>query len=135
LARYDHLQLIRLPEQFQRRKHGGAGPPPIRDRAAHSTRIEAELDEAILTQQRRRPPDYVDPALILRVQMTGALLENDWQGLGLTVLSSDEDRTLVLFSSSDDMSDFRARLDAYRAGAPPGQRHALTLDSSPPLNI
>ena len=75
-------------------------------------------------QRRRRKPEFVDPSLILRVQMTGALLEEQWEQLGLTILSSDPDRTLVLFASSDDMHDFRARLDAYQGGAPAGQRSA-----------
>ncbi|WP_245284829.1 S8 family peptidase [Bradyrhizobium sp. th.b2] len=39
-------------------------------------------------------------------------------------MSSDADRTLVLFASNEDMQDFRARLDAYQRGAPPGQKHA-----------
>ena len=124
MSRYDHLQLVRLPEQFERRKHGGGGPPPARDRAEHSTRLREELDAATQVQRRRRKPEFVDPSLILRVQMTGALLEADWERLGLTVLSSDADRTLVLFASNDEMQEFRARLDAYQAGAPPGQKNA-----------
>ena len=124
VARYDHLELVRLPEQFERRKHGGGGPPPTRDRDQHSTKLRDELDAATQAQRGRRKPEFVDPSLILRVQMTGALLEEDWERLGLTVLSSDADRTLVLFSSNEDMQDFRARLDAYQRGAPPGQKHA-----------
>jgi hypothetical protein len=124
VARYDHLELVRLPEQFKRRKHGGGGPPPARDRDQHSTKLRDELDAATQEQRRRRKPEFVDPSLILRVQMTGALLEGDWEQLGLTVLSSDADRTLVLFASHEDMQDFRARLDAYQRGAPPGQKHA-----------
>jgi hypothetical protein len=113
--------VVRLPEQFEWRKHGGGGPPPARDRAEHSTRLR---EEATVLQQRRRKPEFVDPSLILRVQITGALLEADWEHLGLTVLSSDADRTLVLFASNDEMQEFRARLDAYHAGAPPGQQNA-----------
>lgn len=60
--------------------------------------------------------------MILRVQMTGALLEDDWNQLGLTVLSSDEDRTLVLFSNTDDMTAFRERLAAFSRGAQPGRQ-------------
>jgi hypothetical protein len=56
--------------------------------------------------------------------MTGAPLEEEWERLGLIVLSSDADRALVLFASNDELQDFRARLDAYQAGAPPGQKHA-----------
>jgi len=59
--------------------------------------------------------------------MTGAPLEEDWNRVGLTVLSSDEDRTLVLFSSSDEMTDFRARLAAYGRGAQLGR-------AAPPYN-
>lgn len=55
--------------------------------------------------------------------MSGALLEEDWNQLGLTVLSSDEDRTLVLFSSTDDLAQFRERLAAYARGTPPGRQH------------
>lgn len=123
MARYDHLELVRLPEQFERRKHGGGGPPPERDRAQHTAKLRDQLEAATQAQRRRRKPEFVDPSLILRVQMTGALLEEDWERLGLSVLSSDADRTLVLFASSDDMHDFRARLDAYRRGAPPGQKN------------
>ncbi|WP_128089685.1 hypothetical protein [Bradyrhizobium viridifuturi] len=124
MARYDHLELVRLPEQFERRKHGGGGPAPTRDRNQHSTKLRDELDASTQLQQRRRKPEFVDPSLILRVQMTGALLEDDWERLGLTVLSSDADRTLVLFASTDDMQEFRARLDAYQRGAPAGQKRA-----------
>ncbi len=123
MARYDHLRLVRLPEQLERRKTGGGGPPQDRDPAQHSQRLRTELDEAVAVQQRRRRPDYINPSLILRVQMTGALLEQDWERLGLTVLSSDADRTLVLFSSTDDMAEFRQRLDAYSRGALDGQRN------------
>lgn len=124
MPRYDHLQLVRLPQRFERRRHGGGGPPPPREPVIHSTKLRTELDVAVDIQQRRRPPEFVDPSLILRVQMTGALLEDQWEQLGLTVLSSDADRTLVLFSSADDMQDFRARLDAYQGGPPAGQINA-----------
>ncbi|MCT8970694.1 S8 family peptidase [Microbaculum marinisediminis] len=120
MARYEHLQLLRLPERFQRRKAGGGRPPPPRNPAAHSQRLDAELNLAIETQQRRRRPEFVDPSLILKVQMSGALLEEDWNRVGLTLLSSDDDRTLVLFASTDDMAAFRERLAAYGQGVPLG---------------
>lgn len=121
MARYDHLQLVRLPERMPRRKTGGGGPPPQRNPAGHSQRLGQELDQAVTIQQRRRRPDAVDPALILRVQMSGPLLEEEWNRVGLTVLSSDEDRSLVLFSSSDELAEFRRKLAAFGAGVPAGQ--------------
>ncbi|WP_204349509.1 hypothetical protein, partial [Stenotrophomonas maltophilia] len=83
--RYDHLQLLRLPERIERRKHGGGGAAPQRDVGGHSRKLRAELDTAIAEQQRRRRPEFVDPSLILRVRMTGMTMEEDWERLGLTL--------------------------------------------------
>lgn len=121
MARYDHLQLLRLPERLERRKHGGGGAAPQREVGNHSQRLRAELDTAIAEQQRRRRPEFVDPSLILRVRMTGMTMEEDWERLGLTLLASDEDKTLILFASTDDLQAFRDRLQAYSLGIPPGQ--------------
>lgn len=124
MARYDHLELIRLPERFERRKHGGGSTPLPRDRVAHTNKLQRELNAAVDAQKRRRKPEFVDPSLILRVKMTGAPMEKDWEQLGLTVLSSDADRTLVLFASDEEMREFRNRLVAYSSGPPAGQKHA-----------
>jgi hypothetical protein len=122
MPNYDHLRLVRLPEQMERRRRGGGGVgAPTRDPGGHSGKLRTELDTVIAEQQRRRPPEFVDPSLILRVRMNGMTLEEDWERLGLTVLSTDEDKTLILFSSSDDLQGFRERLEAYSRGAPPGQ--------------
>lgn len=123
MARYDHLQLVRLPERLPRRKTGGGGPPPTREPGGHSGRLKDQLDQAIAAQKQRRRPDAVDPSLILRVQMSGPLLEDEWRKVGLTVLSSDEDRTLVLFSSSDELTAFRRKLEAYGRGTPSDQKN------------
>lgn len=121
MANYEHLQLVRLPEQLERRKHGG-GRAPERDVGAHSGKIRAELDTAVAEQRQRRAPEFVDPSLVLRVRMAGGAMEADWEQLGLTLLASDPDRTLVLFSSSEDMAAFRERLAAFAGGAPPDQK-------------
>jgi hypothetical protein len=121
MARYDHLQLVRLPERLERRKVGGSGGAPVRDPGGHSRKLLTQLDAAVTEQQRRRRPEFVDPSLILRVRMSGMTLEEDWERLGLTLLASDVDKTLILFSSSDDLRGFRERLDAYAGGTPPGQ--------------
>lgn len=123
MAQYNHLRLLRLPEQLERRKPRGFGTSTARDHTGHGARLRTELDEAVAVQQRRRRHEHINPSLILRVQMTGALLEEDWERLGLTVVSSDADRTLVLFSSSDDMAEFRRRIEAYAGDIPEGQRN------------
>jgi hypothetical protein len=121
LPRYEHLQLFRLPESLARRKRRGGGEVPQRNVGGHSRKLRAELDAVVAEQRRRRPPEFIDPSLILRVRMTGMTMEEEWERLGLTVLASDEDKTLVLFASNEEMRDFRSRLQAYSEGTPRGQ--------------
>lgn len=123
MPNYAHLKLVRLPELFERRLQPGFGKPYARDKGPHAAKLSADLNAAVVTQQRRRRPEFVDPALILRVKMVGALHEPDWEGLGLTVLSSDADRTLVLFSNVDDMQALRDRFTAYAGPIPPGKKN------------
>lgn len=120
MPRHDHLRLVRLPEQLERRKRPGGGGAPVRDPGQHIGRLQAELTAAVEEQERRRRPEFVDPSLILRVRMNGMTLEEDWERLGLTVLSTDDDKTLVLFASEDDLRGFRERLAAYSRGIPDG---------------
>jgi hypothetical protein len=56
--------------------------------------------------------------------MEGTTAEDAWEAAGLTVLSVDADKTLVLFSSDQDMAEFRRRVQAYQAGPPRGQAAA-----------
>jgi subtilisin family serine protease len=121
MARYDHLQLLRLPERLPRRKTGGGGPPPGRNPGGHSRKLSDELDQAVAVQRARRRPDAVNPALILRVQLSGPQMEDQWAAVGLTVLSSDEDRSLVLFASTDELAEFKRRIEVYGRGTPAGQ--------------
>ncbi|GJM03904.1 MAG: hypothetical protein DHS20C08_24050 [Rhodomicrobium sp.] len=80
-----------------------------------------DLENAIAKQRAERPPQFVDPSLILRVKMDGIIMEDVWEKLGLTLLSSDEDNTIVLFSSDEQLIEFRERLEAYDGPIPAGQ--------------
>lgn len=125
MARYEHLKLTRLPQRIERRKRPGfGGGAPDRNRGEHSEKVKGELDAAIATQQQRRKPELVDPSLILRVEMSGASMEEDWKQLGLTVVSSDADKSLILFSSKEEMEELRNRLNEYEGEIPKGQKSA-----------
>ena len=123
MARYEHLRLLRLPERLERRKRRGFGGIPRRDAATHGRKLDLELTEAVESQRARLGPTFVDPSLILRVQMAGPLLEEEWENLGVTVVSSDPDRTLILCASEAQMQSLRQRVEAYSQPPPPGQRH------------
>lgn len=120
MPQFDHLQLIRLPETLPRRKTGFPGPTPTRA-GGYGRQVRTEVEVAIEAQLRNRPAQFVDPSLILRVRMTGMLLEQDWENLGLTLLSSDEDKNIVLFSTAGDLDALMQRLDAFDGPIPAGQ--------------
>ncbi len=121
MARHQHLPLLRLPEIMERRKTGFPGPTPSRA-GGYGGHVRQQVEAAVQAQQQARPPQFVDPSLILRVRMRGILLEADWETLDLTLLSSDEDRNIVLFSSQGDLSAFLQRLEAYDGPVPEGQK-------------
>ena len=49
-------------------------------------------------------------------------MEDEWDKLGLTLLSSNDDNDIVLFSSTGELEAFFERLDAYDGEIPPGQK-------------
>lgn len=114
MAQYDHLQLIRARAPIARRKIGGGGPAPGRG-GGHGGSLKSDTLAAVTTQQAAKPAAFVDPSLLLRVRLEGHIAEAEWERLGLSVVSSDEDRTVLLFSSTGDVTEFLSRLDAFDA--------------------
>lgn len=121
MPRYEHLRIVRLPDTLERRKRPGFGTRPDRDSAAHGTTISNQIDAVVTAHQRQPRVLGIDPSLILRVRMVGSLQEDEWAKLGLTVVSADEDRTLVLFASDEEMREFKVRVSAYLQGPRPGR--------------
>lgn len=113
MAQYDHLRLARLPERFERRKRPGFGSVLPRDHSVHGKRLSREIED-VLADHRRARSAIIDPSLILRVQLDAPISEDQWAGIGLTLLSSDPDRSLVLFASAHELNAFQTRLAAYQ---------------------
>ena len=114
MARLDHLQLIRAREPIARRKTGGGGVPPGRG-SGHGGALRTETQAAVADQQAAKPAAFIDPSLLLRVQVDGHIAESEWERLGLSVVSSDADRTVLLFSSTGDLTEFLDRLGKFDA--------------------
>ena len=123
MAQYQHLEMKRLPQRLERRKKPGFSPGINRNPSNHGAKLKSELESTVQQQITRQRPPTVTPSLILRVKMEGGLQEEEWEKLGLSVLSSDEDKHLVLFSSTQDINDLKARLEAYERGVPVGQKN------------
>ena len=63
-------------------------------------------------------PAIIDPSLILRVQLDPKtkIPEDVWRRCGIVLLSVDENNTLVLFSSDNELTEFKKRLSMYIEG-------------------
>lgn len=120
-----HLILPRAEFDLPRKKTG-FGRPPNRDHAAHGQALADQLDDVLAIFRDRRRPPGIDPSLIVRVRLNpqAGVDEATWERCGLILLSVDENKTLVLFSSDAEMSDFKRRLSEYQGGPPPNQRGA-----------
>ena len=121
-----HLILPRVELALPRRKTG-FGSAPAREHSAHGRALRGQLDSVLADYQRRPRPSGIDPSLILRIQLNSkaGVDEETWERCGLTLLSVDENRTLVLFSSDADLSDFKLKLSKYERGpTDPDQKSA-----------
>ena len=130
MPQYEHLQLARLAENLDRRKTGRPPPLPQRENG-HGGGVRLEVEDVVEEQRRQRPAEFVDPSLILKVEMSGLALEDEWDKVGLRLLSNDQDNTLILFSSSEDLTGFREKLAAYEGPIPDGQagrRYSAFID-------
>lgn len=121
MAQHDHLPLVRSRAPVARRKHGGGGPPPTRG-GGHGGGLRRSVQTAVADQAAAKPAAFLDPSLMLRVHVDGHVADDEWGKLGLRVVSNDEDRTVLLFSSTGDLAAFQQRLAAYDAPIPEGQK-------------
>jgi len=112
-----HLILPRADYELPRKKTG-YGRPPSREHATHGRVLSRQIDNVLTQFQRRRRPSGIDPSLILRVQLNPQAVvdEDTWERCGLVLLSVDENKTLILFASDQDLADFKRRLLQYRQG-------------------
>lgn len=112
-----HLNLPRIEFELARRKTG-FGRAPIRDYGTHGRRLKRQLNTVLNRFHAVRPPRGINPDLILRVELNpeAGLDEEMWERCGLTLLSVDENKTLILFSSDEELTGFNRRLEQYQVG-------------------
>jgi hypothetical protein len=112
-----HIFLPRAEFEQPRRKVG-FGHLPARNYAEHGPALQRQVDDVLQTFQALQPPEGINPDLILRVQLhpSAVVDEENWERCGLTLLSVDGGKTLVLFSSDQELAEFRRRLQEYQAG-------------------
>ena len=119
-----HLPLHRIVQQQPRRLRPGFGAALDRDFRGHGRRISGEIDAAVAAQQARPAIPGIDPELILKVELTGAIDEDAWRRAGFTVIAQNPDNIFVLFANNLELRLFKDRLEAFQNGPPDGQANA-----------
>lgn len=116
MPRLPHLALQRVDLEIPRKRRQGRPVVPERDYQEHGAALNDQV-AGLLTQFRQRTtPPGIDPTLILRIQLDEPVKEEVWQQNSLTVLEIDENKTLVLFASDTELTDFKRRLSEYTRG-------------------
>jgi hypothetical protein len=121
MAVYEHLPLKRLEGVLERRTHG-FGLAPVRDAKQHGARVQKEIEDIVSAFHTLPAIEGIDPSLILKVSVVGNIDEDEWRKVGLTILSVDGDKSVVLFADDKSLQDFRHKVEAYQGELPLGQK-------------
>ena len=116
----NHLALPQVQAPLRRKLRGGGKTVPRGNRAAHATRLKGEAENILRAQRRPSRQAGATPSLIFRLKLDpdGDLDEKTLEKFGLTLVARDERKTLVVFSSEEDLARFFARVNTF--GSPDG---------------
>jgi hypothetical protein len=119
-----HLDLPQVQAPIARRKYGGGSAVQRSSASEHAAKLTAEAAEVRRVQRRTTRPAGASPALIFRLVLNpkGDLDESVLDRLGLTLVARDENKTLVVFASDEDLAAFRTRISIF--GSPDGFKYA-----------
>ncbi|WP_026101153.1 S8 family peptidase [Synechococcus sp. PCC 7336] len=118
MSQFEHLELPRTSIELPRRSKGGGGNSSRRsDRSSHGRQL---LEQAsILTQRSKQKtsPFHLNPKLIFKIKLSPdrTLQESALSPLGLTLLAQEPkaNKAIVVFTSDEELTQFRSRLEAY----------------------
>lgn len=119
----EHLDLPQVQAPIARRRYGGGASVVRESPAQHAAKLAADAAEVTRVQHARVRPAGATPALIFKLRVhPKAELDADTLGrFGLSLVARDEDKTLVVFSSDEDLAVFRDRVATY--GSPTGHKY------------
>lgn len=122
MPKYEHLTLKRLEGEFARRKRPGFPGGPARNPTEHGPRLSQEVEAVLDAFQSTSKVADIDPSLILRLTLAAPVNEAEWTRMGLTVLSEDANKTLILFADDKELTSFREKIARYQGELPLGQK-------------
>lgn len=116
-SQFEHLPLPKTDIQLPRRKKQGFGGSNRSDRSTHGKKL---LNQVIALSQRPKQKASafrLNPKLIFKIKLTKEALfpENNLETMGLTLLAQEPraNKAIVVFSSDQELLEFRNRLENY----------------------
>ncbi len=111
----DHLELPRIRGTLPRKLHGFGLPPARPDKRQHGEHLLDQAQELSTECLRHPRPPGISPTLIFRLVLHRQADVDDTQfaRMGLTVISREPDRTIVVFSSDVALEEFRRYISEY----------------------
>ncbi|GGA31837.1 S8 family peptidase [Okeania sp. KiyG1] len=116
-SQFEHLQLPRTNIELPKRIKGGGGGNKRDNREYHGRKLLAEVSTIIEKPVKEYAPFGINPKLIFKLKLRSEYSLQDKQvtGSGLNILEkgSKSDEAIVVFSSDDNLTEFRRRLKCY----------------------
>ena len=100
----DHLELPQVSGSLPRRLRGGGRPPKRDNKEQHGEHLLEETKQIVSLNTARSRPAGITPALVFRLKLHphADIEENMLQRMGLSVISKEADKTIVVFSSDEE---------------------------------
>lgn len=123
IGQRSHISFRKVNLERPRYKPAGRRRPPERDNIEHGQEIgeaavilNREFEESV----QDTPPEF-DPAFIFRLTLDEYVDHEEWRRSGLTLLSEESSKVVVLFSD-DQIEEFQSRIGQYGQEVPENQR-------------
>jgi hypothetical protein len=118
VSQFEHLELPRTSIELPRRARGGGGfGSRRRDRGSHGRQLLDQISGLTQRSQQKISPFCLNPKLIFKIKLSpdGTLQESALSPLGLTLLAQEPkvNKAIVVFTSDEELTQFRSRLEAY----------------------
>lgn len=118
MSQFEHLELPRTSIELPRRGRGGGGFGSRRsDRGSHGRQLLDQISGLTQRSKQKTSPFRLNPKLIFKIKLSpdGTLQESALSPLGLTLLAQEPkaNKAIVVFTSDEQLTQFRSRLEAY----------------------
>lgn len=119
MSQFEHLELPRTEiDKPRRSKNLGFGGTSRRDdRSSHGLQLLEQASGLTQRFKENTSPFHLNPKLIFKIKLSpdGSLQETHLSSLGLTLLAQEPkaNKAIVVFTSDEELSKFRPRLEAY----------------------